>query len=255
MRGRKLSASVQPIRNELESGGMDRRRRAGVQALAEEIVERVRALGDAKTENVRAVRREFSKRLKNAAPHVVVELAYLLLQEQKFVFRFVAYEILHHHPAAFNQLRAWDLERFSVGLDRWESVDTFALYLAGPLWRDRRIADELVHNWARSKDHWWRRVALVCTVPLNNKTQGGEGDPSRTLKICHLLARNRDPMVVKAISWALRELAKRDPKTVRAFLAANKQSLAPRALREVQNKLKTGLKNPRLKKSARGLAK
>ena len=255
MRGRKLSASVQPIRNELESGGMDRRRRAGVQALAEEIIERVRALEDAKTENVRAVRRDFSKRLKNAAPHVVVELAYLLLQEQKFMFRFVAYELLRYHPAAFNQLRAWDLQRFSVGLDRWESVDTFALYLAGPLWRDRRIADELVHNWARSKDHWWRRVALVCTVPLNNKTQGGEGDPSRTLKICHLLARDRDPMVVKAISWALRELAKRDPKTVRAYLAANKQSLAPRALREVQNKLKTGLKNPRLKKSARGLAK
>jgi 3-methyladenine DNA glycosylase AlkD len=255
MRGRKLSASVQPIRSELESDGIDRRGRAGVQALAEEIIERVRALEDAKTANVRAVRREFSKRLKNAAPHVMVELAYLLLQEQKFVFRFIAYELLHHHPAAFNHLRAWDLERLAAGLNRWESVDTFALYLSGPLWRDRRITDELVHNWARSKDHWWRRVALVCTVPLNNRTQGGAGDPSRTLKICQLLMRDRDPMVVKAMSWALRELAKRDPKTVRAFLAANKQALAPRALREVQNKLKTGLKNPRLKKSARGPAR
>ena len=255
MRGRKLSASVQPIRGELEDGGGDLRKRAGVQALAEEIIARVRGVEDAKTANVRAVRREFSKRLKNAAPHVVVELAYLLLQEQKFVFRFVAYELLHYHPAAFNQLRAWDLERFAFGLDRWESVDTFALYLAGPLWRDRRIADELVHNWARSKDHWWRRVALVCIVPLNNRTQGGQGDPSRSLKICQLLVRDRDPMVVKALSWALRELAKRDPKTVRAFLAANKQFLAPRALREVQNKLRTGLKNPRLRKGARRLTR
>jgi len=90
---------------------------------------------------------------------------------------------------------------------------------------------------------------------LNNRTQGGAGDPSRTLKICHLLAHDRDPMVVKAMSWALRELAKRNPKTVRAFLGANKQALAPRALREVQNKLKTGLKNPRLQKSTRGRAR
>ncbi len=250
-----MSASVQPIQNELESGGMDRRGRAGVQALAEEIVERVRGLKDANTANVRAVRREFSKRLKDAAPHVMVELAHLLLQEQVFMFRFVAYELLHYHPAAFHHLRVWDLDRLAAGLDRWESVDTFALYLSGPLWRDRRISDEVVQNWARSKDHWWRRVALVCTVPLNNQTQGGAGDPSRTLKVCRLLLRDRDPMVVKAMSWALRELAKRDPKTVRAFLSANKQFLAPRAFREVQNKLKTGLKNPRLKKTARRRAR
>jgi 3-methyladenine DNA glycosylase AlkD len=250
-----LSASVQPIQNELELGGMDRRGQAGVQALAEEIVERVRGLKDANTANVRAVRREFSKRLKDAAPHVMVELAHLLLQEQLFMFRFVAYELLHYHHAAFHHLRVWDLDRLAAGLDRWESVDTFALYLSGPLWRDRRISDEVVQNWARSKDHWWRRVALVCTVPLNNQTQGGEGDPSRTLKVCRLLLRDRDPMVVKAMSWALRELAKRDPKTVHAFLAANKSILAPRAMREVQNKLKTGLKNPRLKQSTRGIAR
>jgi 3-methyladenine DNA glycosylase AlkD len=52
-------------------------------------------------------------------------------------------------------------------------------------------------------------------------------------------------MVVKALPWALRELAKRDPKAVREFLAENENVLAKRVLREVRSKLRTGLKNPR----------
>ena len=52
-------------------------------------------------------------------------------------------------------------------------------------------------------------------------------------------------MVVKAMSWALRELAKRDPKAVADFIRDEDDRLAPRVRREVLNKLKTGLKSPR----------
>jgi len=60
-----------------------------------------------------------------------------------------------------------------------------------------------------------------------------------------MLMTDRDDMVVKALSWALRELAKRDPKSVQEFLHDHKDVLAPRVFREVSNKLTTGLKNPR----------
>jgi len=56
-------------------------------------------------------------------------------------------------------------------------------------------------------------------------------------------------MVVKALSWALRELAKRDQISVRRFLNQHKDQLAARVIREVQNKITTGLKNPRIKVS------
>ena len=56
---------------------------------------------------------------------------------------------------------------------------------------------------------------------------------------------DRDPMVFKALSWALRELAKRDAQLVSEFLKKERNKLAPQVLREVQNKLATGLKNPR----------
>jgi 3-methyladenine DNA glycosylase AlkD len=56
---------------------------------------------------------------------------------------------------------------------------------------------------------------------------------------------DRADMVVKAMSWALRELAKRDQRAVAAFIARQRTRMAPRLLREVGNKLRTGLKNPR----------
>jgi 3-methyladenine DNA glycosylase AlkD len=56
---------------------------------------------------------------------------------------------------------------------------------------------------------------------------------------------DRDEMVVKALSWALRELAKRDPKTVARFVRDEEDRLAARVLREVRHKLRTGLKSPR----------
>jgi 3-methyladenine DNA glycosylase AlkD len=100
-------------------------------------------------------------------------------------------------------------------------------------------------SWAKSPNRWWRRAALVSTVPLNNNARGGQGDVNRTLKICRMLISDRDDMVIKALSWALRELSKRDPLPVSSFLEQYDEQLAPRVKREVTNKLKTGLKNPR----------
>ena len=65
--------------------------------------------------------------------------------------------------------------------------------------------------------------------------------------ICEMLVHDRDDMVIKALSWALRELSKRDADSVNNFLQKHEEALAPRVVREVKNKLQTGLKNPRIK--------
>ena len=224
--------------------------RAGVPALAEEIDERLSNLGSATTADLRDVRREFTRRLKDAAPHVVIELAGLLIDVPKMAYRFIAYELIYHNPAALARLNAWQLEQLGRGIASWGAVDCFAVFLSGPVWRDRRVPNSLIHGWARSADRWWRRAALVSTVPLNSKARGGSGDTYRTLQVCRLLERDRDPMVTKAMSWALRELAKRDPRAVREYLEHRKEVLPAIVLREVTNKLKTGVKNPRPKSAA-----
>ncbi len=47
------------------------------------------------------------------------------------------------------------------------------------------------------------------------------------------------------MSWALRELVVHDPEAVHGFLKEYDSILAARVKREVQNKLNSGLKNPR----------
>jgi 3-methyladenine DNA glycosylase AlkD len=62
--------------------------------------------------------------------------------------------------------------------------------------------------------------------------------------VCRLLVADHEDMVVKALSWALRELVVHDPQAVGAFLEEHEGVLAARVKREVRNKLMTGLKNP-----------
>jgi 3-methyladenine DNA glycosylase AlkD len=50
-------------------------------------------------------------------------------------------------------------------------------------------------------------------------------------------------MIQKALSWALRELSKRDRNTVYSFLEHYENRLANRVLREVNHKLEFGTKN------------
>ena len=106
--------------------------------LAGEIIARIRALSSFNTVSVRAVRREFSKRLAKAPAHTVLQVAQLLLDDRSSDFRFVAYELIRHHRAALASLREKDLERFGRGLDSWGTVDMFACYLAGPAWRENQ---------------------------------------------------------------------------------------------------------------------
>jgi 3-methyladenine DNA glycosylase AlkD len=211
--------------------------------LAKDLRARVARLPTSTTAVVRNMRRGFSREIAVAPPKTVLQLAFLLLKEDNFVLRFVAYEIVSHHKAAFASLTTADLLKLGRGLDSWYSVDCFALYLSGPMWAEGRIADSTIAAWAGSKDRWWRRAALVSTVALSRR--GDERDVRKVVKTCSALRTDRDDMVVKALSWALRELAKKNPAEAREFIARHHPLLAARVIREVENKLTTGLKTPR----------
>jgi 3-methyladenine DNA glycosylase AlkD len=214
----------------------------GVKEVAARIDAEIRGLSLRNTPNVRAIRRKYSRDLQTAAPSFVLDLAKALLST--YGHRSVAYELIRYHADAFQSLGGDDLENLGQGLDSWWSVDSFARTLAGPAWLRGQVDDAFIRAWAESDDQWWRRAALVSTVALNVRSRGGRGDVPRTLAICSMLAGDHADMVVKALSWALRELVVHDPEAVRAFLDEHHDVLAARVKREVVNKLTTGLKNP-----------
>ena len=207
-----------------------------------ELVTRLRAV-PANAVSLRAERKRISREIAPLDRDSVFELAHLLIDAR--IARFVAYELLLNHKPTMTSLNQVEVERLGQGMAHWGDVDSFACLIAGPAWRSGRIPDRVIQSWARSPDWCWRRTALVSTVPLNSRAQGGTGDTKRTLAICRMLVADRDDLVVKALSWALRELSKRDPESVRLFLSTHRDRLAARVRREVGNKLATGLKNPR----------
>lgn len=160
--------------------------------------------------------------------------------------RYIAYELARARPALVKAASRQQVLALARGLDDWKSTDCFGSFVGGVAWREGVLSDRDIAALAASPDRWLRRAALVCTVPLNCRARGaGEPCAKRTLAVCRKLVDDRDDMVVKAMSWALRELGRRDPEPVRRFLATCGDRLAPRARREVNNKLETGLKNPR----------
>ena len=203
------------------------------------------SLPDTTTASVRGVRREISLALKTAPAQEVLRLAQDLVDAGGWQRRFIAYEIVSSHRGARSSVNERSALALGAGIADWAAVDTFACYIAGPAWREGQLSDKAIRAWAVSRDRWWRRTAVVCTVALNNRARGGKGDVARTLDICERVLDDRDDMVVKALSWALREVSKRDADAVLAFLSKHGSRLAPRVLREVRTKMTTGLKSPR----------
>lgn len=173
-------------------------------------------------------------------PGLAVPLAFALHGSGVFEGRQAGFEILAALPKVRRGLGRAEVVALAEGNDNWCSVDTYATCLSGPAWREGTLPDEQIATWSASADRWLRRTALVSTVALNMKSRGGVGDTPRTLAVCQRHVADGDDMVAKGLSWALRELAERDPTAVSAFLAERR--VPARVLREVRSKLETGRK-------------
>ena len=194
---------------------------------------------------LRRVVRRLSREFKQASPDDVMGLGRMLLDTRIHEARQVAFELIGGRHDLIAGLDGPTVEALGAGNDNWASVDCFCVSITGQAWRDGRVVDADVRRWAASEDRWWRRTAVVSTVPLNMKSRGGRGDPSRTLDICARVASDRDAMVAKGLSWALRSLVPVDPDPVRSFIEEHGDGLQALVRREVTNKLSTGRKNPR----------
>lgn len=166
-----------------------------------------------------------------------------LINTNVFECQMLVYVFISNTKALWNSLTNQDIVDLNKNMDNWATVDGYCVYVLGHAWRRGLFEDSYFKNLLKSEDVWQRRIAVVSTIPLNSKAQGGTGDAKRTLDICKLVVEDYDDMVVKALSWALRELSKRDKEAVQEFIDSYDEVLHVKVVREVRHKLEFGTKN------------
>ena len=165
--------------------------------------------------------------------------------------RVLATILLEHYKRWVPDLSKSHFDRWRRTLDSWEITDglgwTLAEWVAGD--PDARL--DYLRDLIADEDVWSRRLALVTTARINRGKMGFTV-PDLTLELLDRVKEERHPMITKAVSWALRELTKTHRERVSAYLEENRDVLARHVVREVDNKLRTGLKSGKDNQSRRG---
>ena len=214
--------------------------------LATEVEKAILSARSSSTPVLRAIRKKISRKIISWDRQVIIEAALDLISRHR-VHRFIPYELIQNHPAAAEGITWSEVEPLGEGMASWSEVDSFGCFISGPAWAAELIRDSKMKGWAKSSDRWRRRAALVSTLALNGRPIARES-ARRTLEICRMLISDRDEMVVKAMSWALRRLGTVDPGATRNFVDQHKEQLASLIVREVSRKLDTGRKDGRMSK-------
>ena len=142
------------------------------------------------------------------------------------------------------ELIKWPLlKKWSESVDNWAINDNLSCLVIGPwVLLDFEGRVKYLERLIVSKNLWDKRLALVSIIIPNRHGLGWE----KTLEFVEIVVKERNPMIVKAVSWVLREMVRKGAASeVKTFLERNKTVLAPLVVREVNNKITTGLKNPK----------
>ena len=126
------------------------------------------------------------------------------------------------------------LTKWANAIDNWETCDQLAMAVAGPLVAaDSKLVNEL-EALAKARKFWLRRFSVATAATLN---QRGHSHPVATLAVCRHVVGDNEPMVQKALAWAIRETCKSDPALAYEFLTRHKRSMTPAVLRDAAEKL------------------
>ncbi|MFH8482931.1 DNA alkylation repair protein [Streptomyces sp. NPDC018055] len=113
----------------------------------------------------------------------------------------------------------------------WDTVDTLAAHVAGPLVAADPALGRAMDRWI-DDDLWVARTALLHQLRHKEAT-----DADRLFRHCLRRADHPDFFIRKAIGWALREYAKTDPTAVRDFVEGARDRLSPLSVREALKNL------------------
>lgn len=150
-----------------------------------------------------------------------------LLNSKKHECRLTALIILVNQFHAANPSQQKILYDFYLSntknINNWDLVDASCELVGTFLLKKSRAP---LYKLAKSKNLWERRIAMVSTFTFIKNQEFDD-----TIKLAKILINDEHDLMHKAVGWMLREMGKRDLKTLTKFLNENAQYLPRTALR------------------------
>jgi 3-methyladenine DNA glycosylase AlkD len=144
--------------------------------------------------------------------------------------RYAALALCAHRGARpFQRFEALPLyEELIVSGAWWDLVDELAgSRLPVLLVADRAPMTKAMRAWARSDDLWKRRASIICQLKLNDAL-----DVELLYDCIEPSMDSKEFFLRKAIGWALRQYAKKDPAAVKRYVKKNEARLSGLSRRE-----------------------
>jgi 3-methyladenine DNA glycosylase AlkD len=112
-------------------------------------------------------------------------------------------------------------------------VDALASHRVGSLVeRYPQEIKPLMLKWSRSENFWKRRTSIICQLGFGHET-----DLELLYACIEPSLGSKEFFLQKAIGWALRQYAWKDPKEVKRYVTQNQDRLAPLSRREALKNL------------------
>ncbi len=115
----------------------------------------------------------------------------------------------------------------------WDLVDDVAHIIGRLLLDDRAAMRPVLDRWIDDDDRWLRRAALLSQLDAKHAT-----DATMLFAYCERRMQDPDRFIRKAIGWSLRQYARVDPESVRAFCLRNREQLSAVSMREAMKHLR-----------------
>jgi 3-methyladenine DNA glycosylase AlkD len=181
------------------------------------------------TGRVRALAREIVAGHREWSVDAALAFADLLIADRYLEVKGVAIEVLARFRRQFQPtyLRAWKRWLASDFADNWATTDGICGMLIGPLLVAHPELVPRLASWARDRNLWVRRAAIVALIPPLRKHDVLE----QVYATARMLHDDQADLIQKAVGWALREAGKVDPQRLERYLRANGRQIPRTTIR------------------------
>lgn len=205
----------------------NRKRAIGAQAYMKDIAPFIGVATPERRSTVKAI----AKGLKVPTSGELGKTARKLWKLEEREFQYAANDLIGiHWKIADKNFLADHVEELIVSKSWWDTVDGLGSVAVSPL-TDKYGCEKLIAQWNKSPNMWLNRAAIQ-----HQRGRRYETDVKLILQYCGDHSDSKEFFIVKAIGWALRDIAAINPSAVRAFLKSH-PDLGRVAVREAERGL------------------